>query len=70
MAGAATIPSRGWAAGFGAANSRPVVAYLGAGIRYRNLMREAMRFGPCAAICDVDSEQLRKGADAYYYAAV
>ncbi|MEN0109620.1 MAG: Gfo/Idh/MocA family oxidoreductase, partial [Planctomycetota bacterium] len=47
-----------------------VVAYLGAGIRYRNLMREAMRFGPCAAICDVDSEQLRKGADAYYYAAV
>ena len=39
-------------------NDRPVVAFIGAGIRFQtSLARGATRFGPCASICDVDSKQ-------------
>ncbi|MEO1498555.1 MAG: Gfo/Idh/MocA family oxidoreductase [Planctomycetota bacterium] len=47
------------AAGYRSPIERPVCGYIGAGIRYLNLVQEATPFGPCAAICDVDAQQLR-----------
>ncbi|MBA3484809.1 MAG: Gfo/Idh/MocA family oxidoreductase [Pirellulales bacterium] len=39
-------------------NEQPVVAYIGTGIRYHeDLGHVAVKFGPTAAICDVDSVQ-------------
>ena len=55
------VPGRGWAYGYRSANERPVLGYIGAGIRYGNLIHDSAPFGPCAAICDVDGAQLRKG---------
>ena len=42
-------------------NARPTFGYIGAGIRYHNLIGGACRFGPCAAIADVDGVQLGRG---------
>ena len=50
-----------WAQGYGSAIERPVFGFIGAGIRYGQLVNDAMRFGPAAAICDVDSGQLERG---------
>lgn len=37
---------------------QPVVACVGLGIRFKSIGPNAMKFGPCAALCDVDSEHL------------
>ncbi|TWT99529.1 Glucose--fructose oxidoreductase precursor [Botrimarina colliarenosi] len=50
--------SRSWAAGFRSANERPVCGFIGTGIRYGSLVTEAVKYGPCAALCDVDGAQL------------
>lgn len=50
------------AVGFGSPSERPVFGFIGAGIRHKTLFWNALPFGPCAAICDVDSAQLRGGA--------
>lgn len=52
------------AAGYRSANSRPVCGYIGTGIRSLQLMPDGLRFGPCAALCDVDGEQLRNARGA------
>jgi len=49
------------ATGFRSPNERPVCGYIGTGIRYDGLVGEAIKFGPVAAVCDVDEAQLRKG---------
>ncbi|MEO0531949.1 MAG: Gfo/Idh/MocA family oxidoreductase, partial [Planctomycetota bacterium] len=54
-------PRSAWAAGYGSANERPTIGYIGTGIRYEQLVTEASRFGHCAALCDVDSSQLDAG---------
>lgn len=51
-------PRSAWAAGYGMASERPVVGYIGTGIRYGQLVNEAARLGSCAALCDVDGSQL------------
>jgi len=39
-------------------NEKPVVAFVGTGIRYHTALgRQATDYGPCAAICDVDTVQ-------------
>lgn len=39
-------------------NEQPVVGFVGTGIRYHTaLARNAMKYGPCAAVCDVDLVQ-------------
>ena len=41
-----------------AKNDQPTIGYIGTGIRYHeDLGHMAVKFGPCAAICDVDSVQ-------------
>jgi predicted dehydrogenase len=41
-----------------AKNDQPTIGYIGTGIRYHeDLGHTAVKFGPCAAICDVDSVQ-------------
>ncbi|MEQ8848843.1 Gfo/Idh/MocA family oxidoreductase [Botrimarina sp.] len=52
----------GWASGYKSANERPVCAFIGTGIRYESLVTDAIRFGPAAALCDVDGRQLRNAA--------
>lgn len=61
-ASAIAATSRGWAAGYRSANERPVCAFIGTGLRYEGLVGEAIRFGPAAAICDVDGAQLTSAA--------
>ncbi|TWT40774.1 Gfo/Idh/MocA family protein [Botrimarina hoheduenensis] len=51
------------AAGFRSPGERPVFGFIGTGIRYEALIADGVRFGPCAAICDVDGAQLRAAAD-------
>jgi predicted dehydrogenase len=44
---------------FAAPSEQPVVAFAGCGIRFHTaLARQAVEYGPCAAICDVDALQL------------
>lgn len=39
-------------------NEQPVVAFVGCGIRYHTALgKQAMKYGPCAAVCDVDLVQ-------------
>ncbi len=41
-----------------AKNDQPTIGYIGTGIRYHeDLGHTAVKFGPCVAICDVDSVQ-------------
>ncbi|MDB4778012.1 Gfo/Idh/MocA family oxidoreductase [bacterium] len=55
-------PNPGWAADFRSNNEQPGVAFIGAGIRFHSYhSREALKFGPCVSICDVDSHQLGRG---------
>ncbi len=42
-------------------NEQPVMAFIGTGIRYRAIGEPAMKFGPCASICDVDLVQAGRG---------
>lgn len=43
-------------------NDQPTIGYIGTGIRYHeDLGHTAVKFGPCAAICDVDSVQAGRG---------
>ncbi len=46
-----------------APSDRPVIALIGCGGQGRWDMRDAMRFGDVAAVCDVDSEHLAQAAD-------
>ena len=46
-----------------APSDRPVIALIGCGGQGRWDMRDAMRFGDVAAVCDVDSEHLAEAAD-------
>ncbi|MEM9657097.1 MAG: Gfo/Idh/MocA family oxidoreductase [Planctomycetota bacterium] len=39
-------------------NEQPVLGFIGCGIRYHNIVRPAMEYGPAAALCDVDMLQL------------
>ncbi|MEM8864836.1 MAG: Gfo/Idh/MocA family oxidoreductase [Planctomycetota bacterium] len=55
-------PRSGWAEGFRSASERPVLGFIGTGIRYQTLAREFAPFGNAAVLCDVDSEQLSAGA--------
>ena len=49
---------RAAAADFKSPNEQPVVAFVGCGIRYHTALgRGATAFGPCAAVCDLDSIQ-------------
>jgi len=47
-----------------APNEQMLFGYIGAGIRYHNLIGGACNFGPCAAIADVDGVQLGRGIQA------
>ena len=50
------------AAGFQEKNEQPVIGFIGTGIRYHTYLGDAaMKFGPCAALADVDSIQLGRG---------
>lgn len=62
LVGACAFSRSGWAEGYRSAIERPVFGFIGAGIRYETLVRDATPFGPAAAICDVDGAQLRRGA--------
>lgn len=57
-AAVASVAPGAWASGFRSANERPVVAFIGTGIRYGQLVHDFLKFGPGAALCDVDSNQL------------
>ena len=52
----ASFPSA--ANGFRGANERPVIAFIGTGIRYGHLMMSSLRYASVAGFCDVDSNQL------------
>lgn len=54
---ASTVPGFA-AAGYRSPNEQPVFGYIGAGIRYGGLIGDGVRFGPPAAVCDVDGTQL------------
>jgi predicted dehydrogenase len=52
-------PNPGWASDFRSVNEQPGVGFVGCGIRFHNNhVKEALKFGPCAAVCDVDSHQV------------
>ena len=52
-------PSAGWAADFRSVNEQPGIGFIGTGIRYHTYHgQQAMKFGPCIAVCDVDALQL------------
>ncbi len=54
-----TTPKAGWAADFNSPNEKPGIGFIGTGIRYHTYHgKQAMKFGPCIAVCDVDSLQL------------
>ncbi|MEM8679954.1 MAG: Gfo/Idh/MocA family oxidoreductase [Planctomycetota bacterium] len=62
MMGAAaawSLPTRSAFAGKLPSES-PTFGFIGAGLRYENLVFNASEFGPAAAICDVDATQLRR----------
>ena len=53
------------AATFKAANERPVVGFIGTGIRYHTYHgKQALKFGPCAAIADCDFVQAGRAQQA------
>ena len=48
-----------WAADFKSPNEQPGVAFVGTGIRYHTYHgKQALKFGPCIGIADVDAVQL------------
>ena len=53
------FPSRQcYAAGFQSPNEQPGIAFIGTGIRFHTYHgKQALRHGPCMAVCDVDSLQ-------------
>ena len=54
-----SIAPQSWAGDFQSPNEQPGVGFIGCGIRYHTYHgREATKFGPCIAVCDVDSVQL------------
>src|SRR5262245_48639294 len=60
----ATLPY-GWASrasfGFFQASERPVVGCIGTGDRWREVVMKVFPFGEVAAVCDVDSSNVRIG---------
>ena len=51
--------TRAWAADFRSPNEQPGVAFVGTGIRYHTYHgKQALKFGPCIGIADVDAVQL------------
>ncbi len=55
-----TTPSTGaLAAGYRSVNEQPGIAFVGTGIRFHTYHgKQAMKFGPCVGLCDVDAVQL------------
>lgn len=50
--------SSGYATGFQSPNEQPGIAFIGTGIRYHtNHGKQALKHGPCVAVCDVDAVQ-------------
>lgn len=55
---AATPTPAGYANGFRSVNEQPGIAFVGTGIRFHTYHgKQAMKYGPCVAVCDVDSLQ-------------
>ena len=51
--------SSAWAADFKSPNEQPGIAFVGTGIRYHTYHgKQAMKFGPCIGIADVDGVQV------------
>jgi predicted dehydrogenase len=48
---------------FKSPNERPVVGCIGTGDRWRAIGPNAMKFGDCVAVCDVDSNHAGKGRE-------
>ena len=48
---------------FHSAIERPVVGYIGTGIRYQSLIEAAEPYCSCAALCDVDQRHLHEARD-------
>ena len=54
-----------FASTFASANEQPVIGFIGTGIRYHTYHgKEALKFGPCAGIADVDFVQLGRAVQA------
>jgi predicted dehydrogenase len=55
-----SVPShKTWAADFRSPNEQPGIAFIGNGIRFHTYHgKQALKFGPCIGVCDVDSLQL------------
>ena len=55
----ATAPSaHAYAPGFQSVNDQPGIGFIGTGIRYHTYHgKQALKHGPCVAVCDVDSLQ-------------
>ena len=52
-------PRESFGSRFQSANERPVVGFVGAGIRFHSYLGpQALKYGPCAGIADVDAMQL------------
>ncbi|QGJ70666.1 NADH-dependent dehydrogenase [Planctomycetales bacterium 10988] len=51
----------GWAK-YAARLDQPVIGCIGLGTRWNSIGPAAMKFGPCAALCDVDKTHLEKAA--------
>jgi len=48
----------GYANGYRSVNEQPGIGFIGTGIRFHTYHgKQALKFGPCAAVCDVDSLQ-------------
>ena len=46
---------------FQAPNDRPLIACIGTGDRWEQVVPGALKFGDCVAVCDVDAEHVEKG---------
>lgn len=58
FAGSPTTSNSAYAAGFQSVNEQPGIAFIGTGIRFHTYHgQQAMKHGPCIAVCDVDSIQ-------------
>lgn len=58
-AATAAATSTNYAAGFRSVNEQPGIAFIGTGIRFHTYHgREALKFGPCVSVCDVDTLQM------------
>ena len=61
---AVAAPAR---AGFASANEQPNVGFIGTGIRFHTYLGdEAIKYGPCPAVCDVDSVQAGRALQVVY----